>query len=132
MTTEIDTEQAYRKNSDGTVVLMGRRCTGCSKRFFPAVDFCDACDGDAFEAIELEPRGTLYSYSEIHVAPKYFPTPYVVGYVDFGPDLRVFGQIEDAASDLAVDCPVVPVLGPVRRTSDGEIIEGYRFRREAN
>jgi len=122
-------EQPWREDADG-VLLIGRRCTGCGKRLFPAAEICDACDGEVFEPVELERHGTLYSFSEIHVAPKAFETPYVVGYVDFGSDLRVFGQIAAPAAALEVGCRVRPVIGPIRRRADGTIVQGYRFEME--
>ena len=122
-------EHPWRQEADG-LVLIGRRCQGCGKRFFPAVALCDSCEGEAFEPVEIERHGTLYSYSEIHVAPRAFPTPYVVGYVDFGDDLRVFGQIAGSAAELELGCRVRPVLGPVRHDAEGATIHGYRFERE--
>jgi len=121
--------QPWREDN-GTIVLLGEKCSGCGKRFFPKVAFCDQCDGDTFEVTEIGARGNLYSFSEIHVAPKAFKTPYVVGYVDFGDDVRVFGQIDHPAAELDVDIAVKPVIGTIRTNADGTAVTGYRFCKE--
>jgi uncharacterized OB-fold protein len=51
------------------------------------------------------PRGTLYSYSTVHVSSSR-PTPYTIGYVDFENGVRVLAQVEAGATPLACDQPV--------------------------
>lgn len=132
MTTDASTPRPQPWRDDGgRITLIGGKCTGCGKRFFPDAAFCDRCDGDRFEPVDIGITGRLYSYSEIHVAPRAFNTPYVVGYVDFGDDVRVFGQIDNPASALSVDIPVTPVIGTIRIDADGAEITGYRFRKES-
>ncbi len=122
-------QQPWREKG-GQIVMVGTQCEGCGKRFFPSVAFCDQCDGDAFKTMDIGSHGKLYSYSEIHVAPKAFETPYVVGYVDFGDDVRVFGQIAHQAAELELDITVRPVLGTIRKNPDGTSVTGYRFCKE--
>lgn len=53
------------------------------------------------------PRGTLYSYSIVHVSNSR-EVPYAIGYVDFPSSLRVFAIIRiPKAGGLACDAPVV-------------------------
>jgi uncharacterized OB-fold protein len=78
--------------------------------------------------VPLSRVGTLYSFSTVHVAPKGFPTPYVIGYVDLPEDVRLFGQIEGATTGLEVGAAVEVVLGVVRVSEAGEPIIGYKFR----
>jgi uncharacterized OB-fold protein len=51
-------------------------------------------------------RGVLYSWSVVHVAPKPWATPYVIGYVDLPNRVRVFSHIGGAPEDLQIDMPV--------------------------
>jgi uncharacterized OB-fold protein len=60
-----------------SAALIGTRCQTCQTFFFPKeTHFCrnPACQGTAFEEVELSPRGTLWSYTNNCYAP---PPPYV-------------------------------------------------------
>lgn len=114
----------------GKVFLIGSRCPKCGKQTFPRRTVCDACGTSAgLESVRLPRTGTLYSYSEIHVAPKVFTTPYVIGYVDLPGDVRVFGQVEHTAADLRPDEPVEVVLGVIRKLDNGQPVISYKFRK---
>jgi len=80
------------------------------------------------EPVRLSARGTLYNYSEVHVAPKDFPTPYVIGFVDLEDGVRVFGQIEGPASALKPDQTVETTTGIVRVRANGTPVISYKFR----
>jgi len=114
----------------GKVFLIGSRCPKCGKQTFPRRTVCDGCgtSGEQ-ESVRLPSAGTLYSYSEIHVAPKFFATPYVIGYVDLPGDVRVFGQVEHAAAELRPDEPVEVVLGVIRKLDSGQPVVSYKFRK---
>ena len=111
------------------VRLVGLRCCDCRRVHFPVAEFCSNCRGEHFEPAPLGERGRLYSYSEIHVAPRQFEVPYIVGYVDFPADVRVFGQIDGRLEDLSPGMEMTVGWGPVRRADDGSMVETYRFRR---
>ena len=99
----------------GAVRLHGSRCGRCGGVAFPAHKACPSCGAESGQdAVLLSPTGTLYSFSEIHVAPKGFAAPYVVGYVDLPEGVRLFGQIEGSAAALRIGQQVAVVLGPVR------------------
>ena len=114
----------------GKVFLIGSRCPKCGKQTFPRRTVCDGCgtSGEQ-ESVRLPNTGTLYSYSEIHVAPKVFATPYVIGYVDLPGDVRVFGQVEHPAAELKPDEPVEVVLGAIRKLDSGQPVISYKFRK---
>ena len=76
--------------------------------------------------LALSPVGTLYTFSEIHVAPEGFSTPYAVGYVDLPEGVRLFGQIEARAENLKIGQSLVVKLGEVR-TREGRSVIGYKF-----
>jgi uncharacterized OB-fold protein len=115
----------------GAVRLHGSKCGHCGTVAFPAHGLCPACGADNGQArVELSPVGTLYTFSEIHIAPKGFATPYAVGYVDLPEGVRLFGQIEGRASDLTMGEQVAVTLGPVRADAGRPVIS-YKFRRLA-
>jgi len=57
--------------------LLGSRCGGCGTYFFPRLStFCrnPACEGTAFEDVELSRTGRIWSYTNACYQP---PPPYV-------------------------------------------------------
>lgn len=116
----------WQRNGD-RIELVARRCMTCGKTAMTAATYCDSCHENRFEAKAIGSEGRLYSFSEIHVAPRQFPTPYVVGYVDIG-DVRVFAQIEGTADSLETGKTVEAIVGPIRREDDGTVVESYKFR----
>jgi uncharacterized OB-fold protein len=114
---------------DGAVRLHGSKCAQCGVVAFPPHPLCPACGADAGQdTVQLSPTGTLYSFSEIHIAPKGFATPYAVGYVDLPEGVRVFGQIDATVAELAVGQAVAVTLGPVRTDASGRMVTSYRFK----
>ena len=122
-------DQAWRRDGD-SVVLVGQRCRRCGQMHFPKAAYCSACRAQDFEQAVLGSEGSLYSFAEVHVAPKNFTTPYIVGYVDLDGGLRVFGQIDGPADRLRLDGRVHVTWGRIRTDRDGRPVEGYRFRME--
>jgi uncharacterized OB-fold protein len=120
----------------GAVRLHGSRCGRCSGVAFPAHEACPSCGAESGQdAVLLSPTGTLYSFSEIHVAPKGFATPYAVGYVDLPEGVRLFGQIEGRAAELRIGQKVAVTLGPVRADTGvgasggtGRSVISYKFK----
>jgi uncharacterized OB-fold protein len=114
---------------NGVINLKAMRCSACGTRAFPARMICSCCGAETgLETVSLSPRGTLYTYSEVHVAPKDFPTPYVIGFVDFEEGVRVFGQVEGSASSLKPDQQVETTTGIVRIRANGTPVISYKFR----
>ena len=114
---------------EGSTYLVGMRCSACRTKAFPARMVCSKCGAESgLEPVRLSSRGTLYTYSEVHVAPKDFPTPYVIGYVDLEDGVRVFGQVEGSASTLTPDQAVETTTGIVRIRANGTPVISYKFR----
>jgi uncharacterized protein len=113
----------------GAVRLIGSKCTHCGVVAFPPHPSCPACGAESGQdAVQLSPVGTLYTFSEIHIAPKGFTTPYVVGYIDLPEGVRLFGQIEGRAADLRLGQQVVVTLGQVRTEASGGTVVSYKFK----
>jgi len=82
---------------------MGHVAKKCRcQRVFLAGDACPACGlRDGFEQVELSGKGTVYSFSRVHVpTPAYKDrAPYILALVDLDGGPRVTGQVEPAEGD---------------------------------
>lgn len=87
---------------DGAVLLRGSVSRSSGSRAFPARLVCHETGARDMEAMTFGPRGTLYSYSTVHVSSSR-PTPYTIGYVDFDNGVRVLAQVESGGAVLACD-----------------------------
>ena len=113
------------------ICLIGNRCLNCNKTMFPTKNYCDNCgNSENFEELKVSHTGSLYSYTEVHVAPKEFEVPFIVGYVDFPEDVRIFGQIDGEMDDLSLNDTMVTVLGIIRHDDNGGNIISYKFRKK--
>ena len=91
--------------------LQGMACGNCGTKAFPLREVCSACGVRSTSGpSNCRLRGKLYSFSEVHAAPKGFAVPYVVAYVDLDDGVRLFGQIEGPADTLSLDQRVAVVL----------------------
>ena len=116
-------------DEDGAVRLIGSKCVHCGAVAFPPHPSCPVCGAQGGQdTVQLSPVGTLYTFSEIHIAPKGFTTPYAVGYVDLPEGVRLFGQIEGRAADLKLGQQVTVTLGPVRMDVSGRMVVSYKFK----
>jgi len=87
-------EQFYKHISQGK--LLGGKCTKCGKVHLPPRPLCDNCYSKDFEWLEIPTRGKLLTYTVIHIAPAKFQsmTPYTMGIVQLGDDLKIPGMIK--------------------------------------
>ncbi|MBP2227879.1 putative OB-fold protein [Azospirillum agricola] len=91
---------------DGAVLLKGSLCRSSGSKAFPARRVCLDTGATDMEPILIGPRGSLYSFSTVHVSSAR-PTPYSIGYVDFENGVRVLAQVDvPAGATLACDSPV--------------------------
>jgi uncharacterized OB-fold protein len=90
---------------EGAVFLRGSVSRSSGSRAFPARLVCHETGARDMEPMTFGPRGTLYSYSTVHVSSSR-PTPYTLGYVDFDNGVRVLAIVEAGGSELACDQPV--------------------------
>ena len=84
--------------------LIGSRCSNCGVVTFPAQNSCAACSGTETENIELERRGTLWTYTLQCFLPNRPPydgpetpetfKPFAVGYVELPDQTRAQTRIK--------------------------------------
>lgn len=104
------------RDAAGNLALCAAKCDACGCKVFPPSDTCPSCLSGAVNPFPITSAGTLYSYTTVHIAPKTWQTPYVVGYVDFPEGVRVFGKVDGVAErlrpDMTVSCVVEEVEVP--------------------
>lgn len=112
--------------------LIGARCTLCGEVFFPRRLVCPVCvKKDTTKEIRLSERGTVYSYSVMHVSLPGFPAPYIIARVEVPEGPRITALItgcEAAEGVLEIGDEVELVIGKVSEDNDGNDIIGYMYR----
>lgn len=88
-------------------------CEACGKFTFPPKPVCPHCWAEKMAWKPLGARGTLYSWTRIHAAPKVFvaEAPYAVCVVDLDIGLRIATRlVEREGRPFACDMPVELVV----------------------
>lgn len=113
--------------------LIGSRCGSCGALAFPRRMTCARCKEVGGQGeVRLGPSGSLYTYALVRQAPEQFPTPYLIGYVDFDEGVRVFTQIEtDDPAALRLGQRMHLVIGELGHDAEGRPRLVYRFRPES-
>lgn len=85
-------------------------CLTCGHLEFPAVAAAAECgECGRGRLVPIDPEGTVYTYTVVHVGAPDIGTPYVIGYVDFEGGVRAFGRL--AMDDAQIGTRVLPVPG---------------------
>lgn len=90
--------------------LLIKQCTGCGKHNYPRRIFCVGCDGDAFEWVEAQGTGTVYTFSTVYRAP--IPAfekeiPYTVGILELTEGVYLFSRIiPEKGKDVSIGARV--------------------------
>ena len=107
--------------------LRGGRCGECGALSFPKAQVCTECLSLDIQDAILSNEGVLYSYSRVHLAPKGWDLPYVLGYVDLPEGVRVLAHIDDKKSAPVVGARVRMREGRVGVSEDGVVQTTYVF-----
>jgi len=107
--------------------LVGQVCEKCQKALFPKTGVCPGCRSTNLKDCVMPTEGILYSWSVVHVAPKPWPTPYVIGYVDLPNGVRVFSHIGGDPGQLKVDMTVRVEAAEIGTDKDGLPQAFFRF-----
>ncbi len=116
------------------LVLAGSRCTSCGTVAFPSQGSCPRCTSDTVERHLLARTGTLWTWTTQGFRPKSPPytgpeefSPYAVGYVELGGEIRVEGRLTEAdPRRLRIGMPMRVTSLAVTGT-DGEPRVTYAF-----
>jgi len=112
--------------------FLGTRCNDCREHFWPRRKICARCLSEDTSPVELDPSGTLYSYTFV-----YFPlfgstnmellSGYGVGQVDLGEGPRIQAPLAGAPEDFRIGQKVIAELATLREDGSEEIVI-FRFR----
>ncbi len=115
----------------GDGYLIGSKCRTCGRVFFPRCVACLVCMTETVEEIPLSRRGTIDTFTVVHVAPIGFKPPYIQAFVDLPEGPRIFSLItgcDPLKNDLKEGAPVEIVIEKVREDEKGNDLIGYKFR----
>ncbi len=112
--------------------LLGTRCCSCSEVFFPRRKVCAKCLSQATEDTLLGPRGTLYTYTYVHVpmfgTSRTDAQGYGVGQVDLPEGPRVQAVLSGGAEDFRIGMELELQLETLRENRKGQDVVIFRFR----
>jgi uncharacterized OB-fold protein len=111
--------------------LLGTRCEGCGEHFYPRRVICARCLSDKTVDVELGPRGTLYSYTFVHL-PLFGSTraehaAYGVGQIDLSQGPRVQFPLAGTQEEFRVGQTVQTELETLREEAGQDVVI-VRFR----
>jgi len=106
---DVETKPFWDACREGKFLL--RHCDVCGRDHYYPRPFCPSCWSDTVSWREASGRGTLYTYSVVHVndlPPFNERVPYVAAVVELDEGPKVMTTIEGVPLDeLRVDMPVV-------------------------
>ena len=88
--------------------LVSTRCRQCGRISFPPKPLCRSCWSEDIEWVDLDPAGTLYSLTRVHVVPRAFLSDalYDIGIVDLACGVRLLSRLLDVDAQTGVGSPV--------------------------
>lgn len=105
---DLDTQPFWDGCKDGKLLI--KQCGACGRAHYYPRSFCPTCWSEDLTWEEASGRGTLYTYSVVHVndlPPFGERVPYVAAIVDLEEGPRIMTNVEDVAFDeLQVGMPV--------------------------
>jgi uncharacterized OB-fold protein len=112
--------------------LLGSRCPSCGEVFYPRRQVCAQCLHEGTEDVELGPRGTLYTWTYVHV-PLFAKRnakvdAYGVGQIDLPEGPRVQAILVGGPDDFRIGMELELELEVLGDDPDGNEIVIYRFR----
>lgn len=109
-------------NGHSPSVLLGSRCEGCRRFYFPHTSLCPACLGET-QTAEIGSHGRIYAHTVVRTKPPLgLPAPYTVGYVDLDDcGLRVFALLDPRqVGRLRIGMPVRLAMASLGHDGHGE------------
>ena len=110
--------------------LEGVECTKCGKAYVPARVVCPSCKGKALRHTTLANKGTLKTFTIIHVGSDTFAqqTPYAVGIVELEKGVKLTMQVDRLpVGELEIGQKVQVVFRRIRTDGrSGIICYGYK------
>jgi uncharacterized OB-fold protein len=115
--------------------LLGSRCRACGEHFFPRRVVCARCLAQGCDDVLLGPRGTLWTFTWVHVPffgkKQAGAAGYGVGQVDLPEGPRIQAVLSGAQGDFAIGMPMRLELETLGETPEGDAVVIHRFRPES-
>jgi len=112
--------------------LVGVKCRGCGKVFYPPRKVCRICRSKNLSEEKLPERGKIISFTVIRTSPKGFERfePYAVGLIRLENGVQIISQIADCnPSEVKVGMDVEATFRRIKEDEQTGLIEyGYKFR----
>ncbi len=106
--------------------IMGVKCNGCGKVFYPERVCCPHCGGNVFEKVYLGDVCTLLTFTKLYALPEGVErVPLVLGIVKFANGAMAVGQITE--ENVSVGMKLKPVWGLLRKIG-GKEVYGFKFK----
>jgi uncharacterized OB-fold protein len=93
METRVHFKEGLFEDISGKWALVGGRCKQCEKIIYPHRDVCLNCLSQDVEKLTLSRKGTLYSFTIVHMPSEHFEPPYAIGWIELPEGIRVFSPI---------------------------------------
>jgi uncharacterized OB-fold protein len=114
------------------VRLLASRCLACGEVQFPRRAVCAKCLAQGLDDVELGPRGTLWTWTFVHVplfgSRRADAGGYGVGQVDLPEGPRVQAVLSGGPRDFRIGMPVELELEALGPNAAGEEVVIFRFR----
>jgi len=119
------------ESDDAPVRLRGSRCPACDEVFYPRRLVCAKCLNEGTDDVLLSAKGTLYTWTWVHV-PLFAKTDakvseYAVGQVDLPEGPRVQAILMGTPDDFSIGMQLELGLETLRQDADGNDVVIYRF-----
>jgi len=106
--------------------IMGVKCKGCGKVFYPKRVCCPHCGKNVFEEVYLGDVCILLTFTKLYALPEGVErVPLVLGIVKFANGATAVGQITD--ENVSIGMKLEPVWGSLRKIG-GKEFYGFRFK----
>ena len=118
--------------------LLGSRCDDCGNHMFPVQGSCPRCAGTSTSTVELEPTGTLWTWTVQGYPPKSPPyrgdadpktfEAFGVGYVELPGQVKVETRLTESDPErLEIGMPMELTLVPLYTNDDGDEVMTFAF-----
>ncbi len=113
--------------------FLGTRCESCGEHFFPRRAICAKCLSEKTSEVEMEGRGTLFSYTFVHL-PLFGSTNmahmdgYGVGQIDLPEGPRIQAPLAGKQAEFKIGQQLKAELDVLRQDDSGRDVVIFRFR----
>jgi uncharacterized protein len=139
MATQVPVEEGVFTWPSAEPRLIGSRCVACNNYMFPTQSGCLRCAGSETETVELDRRGTLWTWTIQGFPPKSPPyrgevdpkkfKAFGVGYVELPNQVKVEARLtESDPAKLKIGMPMELCLVPLTVNENGDEVVTFAFR----